>query len=283
MNKGLKIQNLCSIANVSASGYYYWQKNKGNKAKNDEKSRELIEDIFNLKKKKAGIRTIKMILENKHRVVMNLKKIARIKKEYDLETKVRKKNKYNIFAKKQLESRTSSNLLERKFNQKTPDEVYSTDISYLFYSNGRKAYLSATKDLATKEIVCFSVNNNIGLEIVHLGMDGLLSSLEEGKRQNLIIHSDQGFHYTHPIYVNKLKEFGVIQSMSRKGNCLDNAPIESFFGHMKDEVELKTCKTFEEVKNMIESYINYYNNERYQWGLNKMTPAQYRRHLLKET
>jgi len=80
-----------------------------------------------------------------------------------------------------------------------------------------------------------------------------------------------------------LKEFGVIQSMSRRGNCLDNSPIESFFGHMKDEIDLKSCKTFKEVKNIVENYIHYYNNKRYQWGLNKMTPILYRRHLLKKT
>lgn len=116
---------------------------------------------------------------------------------------------------------------------------------------------------------------------MHSAIYKKLDNLKEEKRKNLIIHSDQGFHYTSTFYANKLKKFKVTQSMSRRGNCLDNSPIESFFGHMKDEVELKTCKTFEEVKNMIEDYINYYNNERYQWGLNKMTPTQYRCHLLK--
>ena len=90
----------------------------------------------------------------------------------------------------------------------------------------------------------------------------------------------QGVHYTHPLYVQKLKEFGVTQSMSRKGNCLDNAPIESFFEHLKDDVDIKACRTFEEVKTLVENYIDYYNNERCQWGLNKMTPAQCRCHLL---
>ena len=88
------------------------------------------------------------------------------------------------------------------------------------------------------------------------------------------------YNYTPPLYVNKLKELGVTQSMSRKGNCLDNAPIESFFGHMKDETDLKSCQIFEEVKSKVENYIYYYNNERYQWNLNKMTPAQRRCHLL---
>ena len=95
-----------------------------------------------------------------------------------------------------------------------------------------------------------------------------------------MIHSDQGFYYTNRVYVNKLKEFGVTQSMSRRGNCLDNAVIESFFGHTKDEVELKSCKVFEEVKKMIDNYVYFYNNGRYQWGLDGMTPVEYRKYLL---
>lgn len=211
---------------------------------------------------------------------MNLKKIARIKKEYGLITKIRKKNPYNIFTKRQQESQTAPNILQREFRQKQPDKVYSTDISYLFYAGGRKAYLSATKDLASKEIVAFNVNPNLGLEIAYQGLDNLLKTK---KINGLIIHSDQGVHYTNLLYINKLKEFGVTQSMSRKGNCLDNAPIESFFGHLKDEIDLKSCQSFEEVKELVENYINYYNNERYQWGLNKMTPVQYRRHLLQSS
>ena len=81
---------------------------------------------------------------------------------------------------------------------------------------------------------------------------------------NVLIHSDQGFHYTNPEYRKLLKDNNVIQSMSRKGNCIDNAPMESFFGHFKYEDE----------------YMYYYNNERYQWSRNKMTPVQYRSHLL---
>ena len=80
----------------------------------------------------------------------------------------------------------------------------------------------------------------------------------------MIVHSDQGSHYRHPLYVNKLKALGVTQSMSRKGNCLDNASIESFFGHLKDDVDIKSCETFEEVKYLVENYIFYYNNNRYQ-------------------
>jgi transposase InsO family protein len=218
-----------------------------------------------------------MILKRKYGIVINRKKIARIKKEYGLITKIRKKNPYNIAFKKDLEHRTANNLLAQNFRVDVPDRVYSTDISYLPYKNSKRAYLSALKDLASKEIVAFKVVRSLEFDKVFDGFEEVLKG-----KDNLIIHSDQGLHYTHPFYVNMLADNGVTQSMSRKGNCLDNAPIESFFGHMKDEIELKTCQTFEELKEMVENYVYYYNNERYQWGLKQMTPAEYRCHLLKQ-
>ena len=97
---------------------------------------------------------------------------------------------------------------------------------------------------------------------------------------NSMIHSDQGWHYTNPQFHIKVLEMGLQQSMSRRGNCWDNAPQESFFGHLKDEVDIKSCDTFDEVCELITDYIDYYNNDRYQWNLNRMTPIQYRNSLL---
>jgi len=94
------------------------------------------------------------------------------------------------------------------------------------------------------------------------------------------MQSDQGFHYTHPSYSKQLQKLGCIQSMSRRGNCLDNAPTESFFGHLKDEIDTSECKTFEELEKYIDLHIHYYNNERPQWTKKKMTPVEYRNHLL---
>ncbi|SDN76862.1 Integrase core domain-containing protein, partial [Paenibacillus sp. yr247] len=94
------------------------------------------------------------------------------------------------------------------------------------------------------------------------------------------IHSDQGSHYTSPKYQELLKQKGLGQSMSRRGNCWDNAPQESFFGHMKDHVDHRNCSSLGELQREIDRYIRYYNNNRYQWGLKKMTPVQYRNHLL---
>lgn len=271
------MQQICKISHISRSSCYYTLKHRDDKVQKDASDLGLIQDIFDKKHKKAGIRTIAMILQNKYGITMNLKKIARIKKQYGLVTKIRKKNPYNVIFKKGLEHRTAPNLLQRQFDVNVPDRVYSTDISYLIYKGGQRAYLSATKDLATKEIVAFNVSRDLSMQTALIGLEETLKQKDCSK---LMIHSDQGTHYTHPLYVNKLRELGVTQSMSRKGNCLDNAPIESFFGHLKDDVDIKSCQTFEEVKSKVENYIYYYNNERYQWGLNKMTPAECRCHLL---
>ena len=95
-----------------------------------------------------------------------------------------------------------------------------------------------------------------------------------------MIHSDQGFHYTHPGYIELIKELKMVQSMSGKGSCIDNAPVESFFGHMKDELDYESCRSFEELRLAIDEYMRYYNYERKQWTKKRMTPVEYRNHLL---
>jgi len=213
-----------------------------------------------------------MNLERKKKIVMNHKKIIRIMKKYNLITKIRRRNPYKAIMKKTSEHRTFENKLDRNFNQITPHKVFCTDITYLFYSN-RVAYLSVIKDIASGEIVAWHVSRHITMELVL----GTINQMKQYK--NALIHSDQGFHYTNPEYIKEVKESGMIQSMSGKGNCIDNAPIESFFGHLKDDVDYKNCKTFEELYQLIENYIRYYNCERAQWDKNKMTPVEYRDHL----
>jgi len=193
--------------------------------------------------------------------------------KYGLCVKIRKKNPYKAIMKKTAEHRTFTNRLDRAFSQTVPHRFFCTDITYLPLNN-RFAYLSVVKDIATGEIVAWHLSPGITMELVLKTMDGMK------QYQNALIHSDQGFHYTNPEYIQKIKALEMIQSMSRKGSCIDNAPIESFFGHLKDDIDCRDCKTFEELHRLIENYIRYYNNERAQWGKNKMTPVEYRDHLL---
>ena len=244
----------------------------------DFKTFKLIEKYFEKGKRKIGILQLQMRIERTEKISLGHNRIARIKKKFGLKTEIRKKNTYRFFAKKQQEHDTCPNILSRAFEVNKPDHVYSTDITELPYFGG-KVYLAAVKDLCTKEIVAHTIGKRINVELTNTTIKKALKKIPENKRKSLIIHSDQGFNFTHISYRKLLDDAGVLQSMSRKGNCLDNAPIESFFGHIKDHIDLKTCKFFEEVQKLVTKEINYYNHHRPQFGLKKMPPSLYRRHL----
>ena len=122
----------------------------------------------------------------------------------------------------------------------------------------------------------FEIDVDIAIDTIHKLMNNTKFKLHK----DAFIHSDQGAHYTSPRFQKLLKSKNLGQSMSRRGNCWDNAPQESFFGHMKDEINYRSCTTFEELKGIIDNYINYYNNYRYQWNLKRLTPVKYRNQLL---
>jgi transposase InsO family protein len=281
--KSLKIKYLCEIANVSRSGYYAWCNAAQTRAIKDERDYQdynAIAEVFYRKKQKAGWRTVKMDLENNKGKILNHKRIRRIMNKFGLQTKIRRAKPYRKLLKATQEHKVAPNLLARQFGENTPQKVFLTDITYLYYGKGQKAYLSAVKDLATREIVAFHVSSSLSLQIVFKTLDDLKERLGEIIHPEAMIHSDQGFHYTHPEFQQKVKSMRLKQSMSRKGNCLDNAPMESFFGHFKDEVDYQSVNSLDELRVMVGTYIYYYNFERYQWSLQKMTPADYRGHLL---
>ena len=211
---------------------------------------------------------------------MNHKKIRRLMRKYELFTKIRKANPYKKMMKATVEHRTCPNLLNREFDQQEPGKVLLTDITYLYYDNGQVAYLSCVKDGSTKEIVAYYLSKSLEMSIAYETLKRLKRVISKRSYSKVILHSDQGVHYTHPDFQKQVKEMKLLQSMSRKGNCWDNAPMESFFGHFKDEADYKDCKSFKALKTLVYKYIEDYNNCRYQWGLNKMTPVQYRDHFL---
>lgn len=275
---GKDVDILCDIVAVSRSGYYKWLRHADEPEK-DYADYLLIKSIFDKGRAKYGWRTLKMKLKSNHGIVMNHKKIIRIKNKYNLVTKIRRTDPYKNIMKKTKSHRTFKNTLDRNFKQNIPFKTFCTDITYLPF-NHQTVYLSAVKDIASKEVVAWDLSN-------HLGMNMVLNTIENMKKnqnipsfKNSLIHSDQGFHYTNPQYIYKIKELNMIQSMSRKGRCIDNAPMESFFGHFKDDIDYRNCSTFEELKVTVEKYIDYYNNDRQQWNLKKMTPVEYRNHLL---
>lgn len=242
----------------------------------DLKDLKILNKYHEKSKHKDGIKQLEMTILREEGLVMNHKKIARLKSKYNLVTKIRVKNKYRNFAKKKQEHETCPNLLERNFKDLKADQVYSTDITTLKF-NGRKAYFAAVKDLETKEIVGSSVSGRIDINLTNTAIKKALNRLSPKQKSCLMIHSDQGFHFTHISFRALLSENGVTQSMSRKGNCLDNAPIESFFGLIKDHIDLKRCKTVEQVEKEVTRAVDYYNFKRPQAGLKKMPPTEYRR------
>jgi transposase InsO family protein len=229
-----------------------------------------IKKVFDESKGKYGWRSIKMALP-----AMNHKKIQRIMREHDLITKVRRKNPYKQIMKKRMEHRTFPNLLKRQFDQPLPYKVFSTDITYIPFQN-EFVFLSVVKDIASGEAVAWNVSPGLEMTLVA----DTVKQMPRDMCENAMIHSDQGFHYTHPGYIELVRELNMIQSMSSKGSAIDNAPIESFFGHLKDELDYKSCTSFNDLRSKIDEYMQYYNNERKQWTRNKMTPVEYRNHLL---
>ena len=273
------VSYLCASAGVSRSGYYNYLSNESKRERREEIDIKVRDDILmaiSFRGYKKGSRSIKMRLEDKFGICYNRKRIMRIMRKYNIVCPIRrKKYKYKVTK----EHKVCKNYLQREFKQNVPGKVMLTDISYLQYGNAKTAYLSTILDASTNEILSFKVRENMKLDLV-------ISTLNELKDNQFVhfddgmIHSDQGWHYTNPQFRIRAAEMGLQQSMSRRGNCWDNAPQESFFGHLKDEVDIKHCNTFDELHTLISDYIDYYNNDRYQWNLNKMTPIQYRNYLL---
>ena len=254
---------------MSRGGYYKWLQQRDGPDK-DYSDYLKIKEVFDKSKGKYGWRSLKMALPE-----MNHKKIQRIMRKYDLVAKVRRKNPYREMMKKSLEHRTFANKLQRNFHQTVPFKVFCTDITYIPFLN-RFAYLSVIKDIASGEVVAWNLSLYLEVALV----TETIRNMRLNSYEDIMIHSDQGFHYTNPSYIEIVKELKMIQSMSGKGKCIDNAPIESFFGHLKDELEYEFCQSFDELRLAIEKYMRYYNYERKQWTRQRMTPVEYRNYLL---
>ncbi len=280
-NNELNISWLCEMAGVSRSGYYNWLHNAGERERKELKDRadfEFILEAYRFRGYNKGRRGIHMRLLHMG-IVMNQKKISRLMKKYGLSCPIRKANPYRRMAKAIKTDSVSENIVNREFREHGPGKILLTDITYLFYGQGNKAYLSVIKDAYTKQILAYAVSSSLEVDFVLETVEMLIREHGPDLKSGCILHSDQGCHYTSVPFRQLLKDKDLRQSMSRRGNCWDNAPQESFFGHMKDEVDLSGCDTFHNVKAVIDDYMDYYNNDRYQWGLAKLSPNQYAEYL----
>lgn len=282
----LSISSLCGIAGVSRSGYYAWIKAAPIRQRRDDRDRadfDLILDAYRFRGYAKGARGIHMRLLHQG-IIMNIKKIRRLMNKYHLFCPIRKANPYRRMAQALKTSNYAPNIANRDFRSRGARKLLLTDITYLLYKDEGKCYLSTILDAFTHEILAYKLSVSLKVDFVIATVDQLIREYGSTLDNETVVHSDQGCHYTSHAFIDKLKDADFVQSMSRRGNCWDNAPQESFFGHMKDEIrdEVKACSSFEAVKAKVDDWIDYYNNDRYQWDLLKLSPQEYYQYLQTE-
>ena len=279
-HNALSVKALCETAGVSRSGYYAWVNSapvRELKEQQDRDDFDLILAAYKMHGYTKGAKGIYMaLLHMDPPVIMNLKKIRRLMGKFNLSCPYRGPNPYKRMAKALKTSNVADNLLQREFEAYGPRIVLLTDITYLPY-NGIFAYLSTVLDAFTKQILSYVLSPSLEVDFVLETINKLVENHGVSLQAETIIHSDQGCHYTSHKFINILYDKKLRQSMSRRGNCWDNAPQESFFGHMKDHImpKLAECTEFAKVQVIIDDYIDYYNNQRYQWHLAKLSPNEF--------
>ena len=262
---------LLNQTNMARSSFYYYQKHTKLPDKYKD-IKELIKSIYHKNKGRYGYRRITDELQNKG-IIINHKTVLRLMKLLGLKSIIRIK-KYKSYKGEQ--GKIAPNILERNFKAQAPNQKWATDITE-FNVSGQKLYLSPIIDLYNQEIISYELTERPVFNQVVTMLKKAFKKIPNNT--NLTLHSDQGWQYQMKQYQYLLKEKGILQSMSRKGNCLDNAIIENFFGILKSEMfYTQKFKSIEELKKEIKEYINYYNNERIKSNLNKMSPIQYRAH-----
>ena len=275
---------MCEVAGVSRSGYYSWLDNKNDiesymnkKELQDQEDFKIILEAYLFRGYDKGSRGIRMRLLHMG-INFNRKKIQRLMRKYNLFCPIRKANPYRRMAKAIKTSNYADNILERQFEAFGPGYVLLTDITYFFYGKDRtKAFLSVIKDAFTKQILAHKLSLSLEEDFVLDTIRSLFENHKDNIHCDALIHSDQGAHYTCLLFIELLKNKGIRQSMSRRGNCWDNAPQESFFGHMKDEIndKVKQCEDYDSLNLLIDDYMDYYNNDRYQIELAMLSPNEY--------
>lgn len=264
---------LLKLAGIPRSTYYYCIKSFGSPDK-DAKFKNMIQLIYHENKGRYGYRRITDELKNQGYKI-NHKKVQRLMKELGLKSIVRMK-KYKSY--KGTVGKVAPNILDRNFQAEGPNQKWATDITE-FKIFGEKFFFSPMLDLFNREVIPYTIESKPRYTLVDKMLKQAFERLTD--EDDLIIHSDQGWHYQMRQYQRALKERNITQSMSRKGNCYDNAVIESFFGILKSEfLYTQEFESIEHYKRELANYINYYNHKRIKAVLKGMSPVQFRTHAL---
>ena len=273
LRQSFSLELLLDIAQLPRATYYYHVKRQAAPDKYLD-AQAAITGIYHENKGRYGYRRITADLRNRG-FGLNHKTVQRLMKKLGLVCRVRMK-KYHSY--KGEVGKIVPNLLERNFEAKKPNQKWVTDVTE-FHLFGQKLYLSPILDLCSRDIVSYALSDRPGLPMVIRMLDSAFAQISDST--NLILHSDQGWQYQHKHYQRMLKKKGIRQSMSRKGNCLDNAVIENFFGLLKSELlYLQKFESMEQFKAELIEYLDYYNNSRAKAKLKGLPPAVHRQQAL---
>ena len=277
MEEELSISLLCEVAGIARSSYYKWLNRKP--SKRELQNKEIIKEMVILHEKVEGIygyRRMKTNMNKKfeerfgHKV--NHKRIYSLMKIAKLECVIRKKKKPY---RRSVPHHIAENILDRNFKAEKPNEKWVTDVTEFKYSTSKKAYLSAIRDLYDGSIVSYVFGHRNNNKLVFKTLDQAIATLND--EEHPLIHSDRGFQYTSHGFKHRIDKAEMIHSMSRVGKCIDNGPMESFWGTLKcEKYYIHKYETFEELKRAIDEYIQFYNYDRYQDKLNGHSPIEYR-------
>jgi len=253
-----------------AKSTYYYHISRLKEPDKHEEIRNHIISIFDRHKGRYGYRRITEEL-HKEGFMTNHKTVERLMRECGIKSMVRIKRYHSYKGEVGI---VAPNIFERNFHSDKPNHKWTTDVTE-FNIIGQKVYLSPVMDLYNREIISYSISDRPNMRLITSMINKAIRKI--GSAEELTIHSDQGWTYQNLKYVNILRSNNIKQSMSRKGNCLDNAAMENFFGLLKSElVYLRKFSSKEEFIKELKEYIRYYNNERIKLNLNGMSPVQYR-------
>lgn len=274
--KDYPIHLLCSILNVARSGYYKWLTKPGaiKPSLEDSLCARIIE-IYTTTKGIYGVRRVTQALNIEYGCHNNVKRIRRLMRRLGLASVIRRKRKSYIKSKPQV---TAENLLNREFTAERPNQKWLTDVTKFKYGQDSKAYLSAILDLGDNSIVSYVLGHSNNNELV---FQTFRLAVRDNPEAKPLFHSDRGFQYTCKAFKAMLDEAECTQSMSRVSRCIDNGPMEGFWGTLKCEMYyLNKFSTYEQLAKEVEEYIYFYNNKRYQAKYKGLAPLQARNQAL---
>ncbi len=268
------IEKLCAKLHINRSSYYKWLKRQPSSRQiENEQIIEWIKELYEEQNGILGYRQMTITVNRTHKVQYNKKRIRRLMQILHLQSVCRRKRSNHI---KSTPEVTAENVLNRDFHADAPNEKWLTDVTEFKYYVGvevRKLYLSAILDLYDRRIVAYKIGTSNNNQLVFTTFD---DAVNNNPNAHPLFHSDRGFQYTNKTFHQKLMDAGMRQSMSRVGRCIDNGPMEGFWGILKSEMYyLKKFTSKEELTQAIENYIHFYNTKRFQLKLKCMTPMEF--------